>query len=103
MNNRVVYMMPGSNAECRRDNDALIIHMLDTGSSKIFTGDKNDKTAGWPIGRQVWQSLVVTDPNFIQAKPVAGLQTGDNTMIIFGGETKQSFIFDQREVNSANK
>ena len=51
MGNRFVYLMPGSNQECMRGNDALLIHLLDSGSSKIFTGDKNDKTAGWPIGR----------------------------------------------------
>jgi len=72
MNHRFVYLLPSSNADCRR-GDNLIIHVLDTGSSKIFTGDMKDKSAGWPIGRQVWQALVVNNADFARAQPSAAM------------------------------
>ena len=103
MNQRFVYLMPGANPECRK-GDSLIIHSLDTGSSSIFTtGDKNDKSAGWPIGRQMWQQLQVSNPAFVQTQPTAGLQSADNELILFGGETTKSFKFDPREVNASTK
>lgn len=100
MNNRFVYLMPGANADCRRGTESLLLHMLDSGSSQIInSAEKSDKTAGWPIGRQVWQVLVVTDPEFVRAQPTAAIQSGETTMIIFGGDTKNFFTFDQREVS----
>ena len=31
MNNRFVYLMPGSNITCRRGNTSILIHLLDSG------------------------------------------------------------------------
>lgn len=48
MNNRFVYVMPGSNTECQK-GQSLSILTLDSGSSRIFTGDKLDKNYGLPM------------------------------------------------------
>ena len=103
MNNRFVYLMPGSNITCRRGNTAILIHLLDSGGQTAFQGDKNNRAYGRTIANQRWQQLSVENPDFVRSMPVAGWQIGNSDMIIFGGETTQTFTFDTREVNATTK
>ena len=38
------------------------------------------------------------NPDFIAAKPCAGIQLNTNEMLIFGGDTYNTFTFDVRDV-----
>ena len=58
MNERWVYLMPGSNRDAQVGNQ-LCITMLDTGSQSSYEGDKNRREYGNVIGRQRWVSLEV--------------------------------------------
>ena len=72
MNNRYVYVLPGSNPECRMGS-SMILHMLDSGSQSSFTGNKNDRSYGQPMANMRWQQLVVNNAEFVQAAPSAGI------------------------------
>ena len=41
-----------------------------------------------------WSYLEVVNPDFIKSFPVAALQLNENEMMIFGGETTKTFIFN---------
>lgn len=45
----------------------------------------------------------MTNPVFVQTQPTAGLQLGDEEMMIFGGETNKSFRLDPRDINQSTK
>lgn len=77
--------------------------MLDSGSQTNFTGDKNRREYGMAIARQRWVMLEVNNPDFVRAQPCSGIQLNSTDMLIFGGESKQTFTFDTREYQSVNK
>jgi len=99
MQDRVVYLMPGSNSSCRK-GETLIIHVLDTGSQSNFKGSKNSTMYGQPITRQSWAQLLVANQEFVRSQPCAGLQISSSEMVIFGGETSKSFILDIKQTLS---
>ena len=53
MNERWIYMMPGSNKDAQAGN-SLYINLLDTGSSSAFGDDRSSKEYGSAIARQKW-------------------------------------------------
>ena len=77
--------------------------MLDTGSQSSYEGDKNRREYGNVIGRQRWVQLEVNNSEFVRGQPCSGIQLNSTDMLIFGGESKQTFIFDTREVQQVNK
>ena len=77
--------------------------MLDTGSQSSYEGDKNRREYGNVIGRQRWVQLEVNNSEFVRSQPCSGIQLNSTDMLIFGGESKQTFIFDTREVQQVNK
>ena len=97
MNERFVCLMPGQSKESG-DGSSIQINLLDTGSSSLFTGDRNTRSHGRVIANQKWQQLEVKNPEFIQARPCAGIQSSSSEMLIFGGESVNSFTFDTRDV-----
>ena len=102
MNERWVYMMPGTNKDAQAGN-SLYINLLDTGASSAYEGDKTSKEFGMAIARQKWSQLEVTNTEFVRAQPVAGIQFSNTDMLIFGGESTKTFQFDTREVQQINK
>ena len=76
MNNRFVYLMPGSGIAGEQlgvKADCCSIDVLDTGSSIQFGSDKQSKHYGLPIASHRWETLVVQNPQFAQCKPKAGI------------------------------
>lgn len=102
MNERWIYLMPGANRDAQAGN-SLYINLLDTGASSSFEGERNSKDYGAAIARQKWSQLEVTNAEFVQAQPVAGIQFNSTDMLIFGGESLKTFQFDTREVQQINK
>jgi hypothetical protein len=66
MNERWVYMMPGTNKDAQAGN-SLYINLLDTGASSAYEGDKTSKEFGMAIARQKWSQLEVTNTEFVRA------------------------------------
>ena len=81
----------------------MYINLLDTGASSSFEGERNSRDYGAAIARQKWSQLEVTNAEFVQAQPVAGIQFNSTDMHIFGGESLKTFQFDTREVQQINK
>ena len=77
--------------------------MLDTGSQSQYEGNKNSREYGSVIARMRWVSLEVNNVEFVRAQPCCGVQLNNTDILIYGGETKQTFIFDTREVQQVNK
>jgi hypothetical protein len=76
MNNRFVYLMPGSGIAGEQlgvKPDYCCIEMLDTGSSIQFGTDRQSKNYGLPIASHRWETLVVQNPSFSQSRPNAGI------------------------------
>ena len=67
MNERWVYLMPGTNREAQVGGSHLHINMLDTGSSTNFEGDRNARDYGAPIARQKWTQLEVNNADFVRS------------------------------------
>ena len=72
MNERFVYLMPGANRESQASG-ALVINLLDTGAPNMYTGDRSSRNYGGIIASQKWSQLEVKNPDFITAKPCAGI------------------------------
>ena len=51
--------------------------------------------------KATWAQLVVKNVDFFNAGPVAGIPLGQDSMIIFGGQSSKTFIIEdcQAEVN----
>jgi len=47
--------------------------------------------------------MEVNNPDFIKSFPMAAVSINENEMIIFGGETTKTFIFDTRNVSDQGK
>ena len=62
------------------------------------TGDRNTRSLGRMIANQKWQQLEVKNPEFVKAKPCSGIQFSSNEMLIFGGDSQNTFTFDLRDV-----
>ena len=65
--------------------------MLDTGSTSLYGGDKNNREYGAVMARQKWSQLEVANSEFVRAQPVAAVQLSNTDMLIFGGESKAAF------------
>lgn len=97
MNERFVYLMPGTNRESQVGG-SIHINMLDTGAPNMYSGDRSSRAYGNVIASQKWNQLEVKNADFVAAKPCAGIQTSSNEMLIFGGDTFTTFTFDTRDV-----
>lgn len=53
MNNRYVYVLPGSNPDCRKGSQ-MIFHLLDSGSQSSYTASKTDRNYGVPMANMRW-------------------------------------------------
>ena len=89
--------MPGTNRESQVGG-SIHINMLDTGAPNMYSGDRSSRAYGNVIASQKWNQLEVKNPDFVAAKPCAGIQTSSNEMLIFGGDTFTTFTFDTRDV-----
>ncbi len=67
MNSRFVYVLPGSNRECKRGSAALLLHTLDTGASRDYSSNVNDRNYGAHIASQRWSQLLVSNPEYVLA------------------------------------
>ena len=45
----------------------------------------------------------MSNVEFVNARPTSGIQLNDTDMLIFGGESNKTFMFDTREVQLINK
>ena len=64
----------------------------------MYTGDRSSRNYGGIIASQKWSQLEVKNPDFITSKPCAGIQSSTNEMLIFGGDTFNTFTFYTRDV-----
>ena len=74
--------------------------MLDCGDPSMMRSDPTSVTYGYPLADKQWTYMEVNNPDFIKTFPTAALQLNENEMMIFGGETTKTFIFDTRNVNA---
>lgn len=94
-NKRQVYLLPGHNRETNI-NDSLVIAFLDC--APLDRGLD-------ALSTLVWLKLIVKDPDFVSACPTAGVQLEGTPekIVIFGGQTKQTFILDTKtDVDKVN-
>ena len=59
----------------------------------------NSRDYGLPIAQQNWIVIEVANQDFIRSGPVAAVQLSQNEMVIFGGETTKTFVFNTNEVD----
>ena len=94
MGGRSVYLMPGQQTKKNQVPRCLIICVLDCGDKAEYTNDPKSIEFGMPLALRGWDVLEVTNPEFIKACPVAGIQLNAHEMMIFGGESNKTFIFN---------
>ena len=94
MNNREVYMMPGSNRD--RNSNALTICRLDTGPPSQFpkTGDVKAENFGYNLSQHQWSKLEISQRDFCQAGPTAAVPLSATQALVFGGSSTKCFKID---------
>ena len=102
MNNQKVYLMPGKQTNAQNPR-FLMISVLDCGPKGNLNANQNSREYGYTLAEKHWGYVQVDNPDFIRTSPVAAIQLNENEMMIFGGETTKTFIFNTREVNMQTK
>ena len=98
MNDKAVYLMPGKQTK-NKSPPFLMICLLDLGQPSLLRGDPQSRDYGLPLAQQNWTVLEIANADFIKSGPVAAMQLSQNEMMIFGGETAKTFIFNTQEVD----
>lgn len=99
MNGQHVYVMPGVQGNKRQAPPYLCISTLDCGNPATFRGNPISKEYGYCLSRNAWRYLEVDNPDFVKAYPVSALPLNQNEMMIFGGDTTNTFIFNVNNVD----
>ena len=86
--------MPGKQTRQSQNPPFLMICVLDCGDPASFRGDPVSREYGYALTDKSWSYLEVVNPDFIKSFPVAAIQLNENEMMIFGGETTKTFIFN---------
>ena len=76
-----------------------MISVLDCGPLGNINANPTSREYGYTLAEKHWSYVQVDNPDFIRSSPVAAIQLNANEMMIFGGETTKTFIFNTREVN----
>ena len=90
--------MPGKQTNAQNPR-FLMISVLDCGSLGNINANPTSREYGYTLAEKHWSYVQVDNPDFIRSSPVAAIQLNANEMMIFGGETTKTFIFNTREVN----
>lgn len=80
-----------------------MISVLDCGEPANLRADPTSREYGYVLAEKNWSYVQVDNPDFIKSSPVAAIQLNENEMMIFGGETNKTFIFNTRDVNVSTK
>ena len=80
-----------------------MISVLDCGAPGNLNVNPTSREYGYTLAEKHWSYVQVDNPDFIRSSPVAAVQLNENEMMIFGGETNKTFIFNTLEVNVATK
>ena len=73
--------------------------MLNCGELSSLPENAQQKSYGYPLANKNWSYLDVANPDFIKSFPVAAIQLNETEMLIFGGETTQTFVFNTKDVD----
>ena len=93
MNSKTVYIMPGKQSKSK----SLIISVLDCGNASMFDSNISSREYyGLPIAAQNWNIMEVANQDFVRSCPNAALQLNQDEMLIFGGETSKTFVFNTK-------
>ena len=73
-----------------------MISVLDCGEPTNLNANPMSREYGYALAEKNWSYVQVDNPDFIKSSPVAAIQLNENEMMIFGGETIKTFIFNTR-------
>lgn len=99
MNSQHVYVMPGAQGNKKQQLPYLCIATLDCGTPASFRGDPTKQDYGYCLAKNNWKYLEVSNPEFVKTYPVGALQLNNTEMMIFGGDTCSTFIFNTGNVD----
>ena len=97
-----VYLMPGKQTNAQNPR-FLMISVLDCGEPGNKYSQPNSREYGYGLAALNWSYVQVDNLDFIKSSPVAAIQLNENEMMIFGGESTKTFIFNTRDVNASTK
>ena len=102
MSGKKVYLMPGKQTNAQNPR-FLMVSVLDCGEPANLKANPVSREYGYALAEKNWSYVQVDNPDFIKSSPVAAFQINENEMMIFGGETTKTFIFNTNNVNMSTK